>query len=91
MKQTETARVMHKSKSTINKIVNGKIESTDKDLVMSLINFESKTLPEMISDELFLELCDVGIAKARNVKVREFASLLKHMSIRIYKMKGKGI
>ncbi len=89
MNQSNIAKVTHKSKSLVSGVIAGKIESPEKDTIFALLNFENKTLPEMLQDELFLEMCDVCVAKARNVKVREYAVLMKHVAIRVYKKNGK--
>jgi len=87
MKISDVSKSIGKSKTHVYRTLNDdSYNKNDFGKIVTLLNFEEETLTNMFTDERFLELCEVGISKARSPVIRDFSSNCK--ALHLY-LKGK--
>ncbi|MBW7888381.1 MAG: hypothetical protein H3C35_08485 [Bacteroidetes bacterium] len=89
MKQSKIANTVGVSRSTVNQVLKGKYnhktEGSIVERIFLLSNFETEFLPEVFSNNLFLEMCETAVEKSRKREVREFAAVLKQAALSLRK------
>ena len=82
MNNSEAAKLLGVSRSLVSRVKTGKIKSPQAKIILATLDIEKQLLDCMKSD-LFIELCDVGISKAKNIDVRRFASLMQSWALNL--------
>jgi len=83
LKKTQIAKISGVSKSYVSKVISGEINSSKAELIKILLELKQEDFYPLIADEIFLELCNVAIMRAKNIEVRKRAVLLHEMAIKL--------
>ena len=83
LKKAQVAKIEGVSTSYVYKVSKGEIKGPKAERIIELLALKEEDFYPLFADEIFLELCNTAIMRAKNIEVRKRAALLYEMAIKL--------